>query len=177
LRLGDVHVGQGSLLYKRGAIEGRSLPTFPDLETHHKATVAEYITVFPNLMLGVHPDYFLVFTVNPLSPNETHERMAFYFVGDEAMTPENEGPAPPAHRPLARHQRRRYRHDRAHARWVVNLLRFDGGCFSPELEQNRLSVSANGGPGSWRVNRPLRPDSLDGGITARAKAIGSPRFP
>jgi choline monooxygenase len=50
--VGDIHVGQGSLLYKRGVIEGRSLPTFPNLETHHKATVAEYITVFPNLMVG-----------------------------------------------------------------------------------------------------------------------------
>jgi choline monooxygenase len=29
--VGDVHVGQGSLLYKSGAIEGRSLPPFPNL--------------------------------------------------------------------------------------------------------------------------------------------------
>jgi choline monooxygenase len=65
--VGDVHVGQGSLLYKSGVIEGRSLPTFPNLEAHQKATVAEYITVFPNLMLGVHPDYFLVFCQSPQS--------------------------------------------------------------------------------------------------------------
>jgi choline monooxygenase len=63
--VGEVHVGQGSLLYKSGVIDGRSLPTFPNLEAHHQATVAEYITVFPNLMLGVHPDYFLVFIANP----------------------------------------------------------------------------------------------------------------
>jgi choline monooxygenase len=77
--VGDVHVGQGSLLlYKSGIIDGQSLPTFPDLaERHHKETVAEYVTVFPNLMLGVHPDYFLVFTVNPLSPSKTRERMTF----------------------------------------------------------------------------------------------------
>ncbi|MEO0409822.1 MAG: aromatic ring-hydroxylating dioxygenase subunit alpha, partial [Cyanobacteria bacterium P01_A01_bin.135] len=30
--LGDTHVGQGSLLYKSGVIEGRSLPQFPGLE-------------------------------------------------------------------------------------------------------------------------------------------------
>ncbi|PSN13391.1 2Fe-2S ferredoxin, partial [filamentous cyanobacterium CCT1] len=88
--VGDTHVGQGSLLYKSGVIEGRSLPTFPNLDIHHKTTVAEYITVFPNLMLGVHPDYFLVFVAAPVSPGKTQERMTFYFVGDEAMTLENE---------------------------------------------------------------------------------------
>jgi choline monooxygenase len=131
---GDTHVGQGSLLYKRGAIEGRSLPTFPDLETHQKATVAEYITVFPNLMLGVHPDYFLVFTVNPLSPNETHERMAFYFVGDEAMGPENEALR---HLPIDLWQDTNDEDIVMIERMQVGRKspRFDGGCFSPELEQ------------------------------------------
>ena len=88
--LGDTHVGQGSLRYFSGVLEERALPIFPNLEAMGKQTVAEYITVFPNLMLGVHPDYFLAFTANPLNPNQSAERMVFYFVGDEAMTPENE---------------------------------------------------------------------------------------
>lgn len=95
--LGPDLVAQGSLRYMSGEIDGRSLPKFPNLEAHDprlevpdRTTVAEYVSIFPNLMLGVHPDYFLIFMVNPLSPERTYERMTFYFVGDEAMKPEYE---------------------------------------------------------------------------------------
>ncbi|NEQ54116.1 MAG: aromatic ring-hydroxylating dioxygenase subunit alpha, partial [Leptolyngbya sp. SIO3F4] len=88
-KVGGPHVGQGSLLYKSGVLEQRSLPTLPNLDALGKQTVAEYITVFPNLMLGVHPDYFLVFLVNPITPSKSAERMVFYFVGDDAMTSDN----------------------------------------------------------------------------------------
>lgn len=132
--VGDTHVGQGSLLYKSGVVEGRSLPTLPDLETHHKETVAEYITVFPNLMLGVHPDYFLVFIANPLSPDQTQERMAFYFVGDAAMTPENETLR---HLPIDLWKDTNDEDILMIERMQVGRKspRFDGGCFSPELEK------------------------------------------
>jgi choline monooxygenase len=132
--VGDVHVGQGSLLYKSGVMEGRSLPTFPNLEANHKETVAEYITVFPNLMLGVHPDYFLVFIANPLSAGKTQERMVFYFVGDEAMTPENEALR---HLPIDLWKDTNDEDIDMIERMQVGRKspRFDGGCFSPELEQ------------------------------------------
>jgi len=132
--VGDVHVGQGSLLYKSGVVEGRSLPTFPNLEEQHKATVAEYITVFPNLMLGVHPDYFLVFIANPLSPSKTQERMVFYFIGDEAMAPENEILR---HLPIDLWKDTNDEDIDMIERMQVGRKspRFDGGCFSPELEK------------------------------------------
>ena len=78
------HIGQGSKLYRIGAIGDRTLPVFPNLQATERETVAEYISVFPNLMLGVHPDYFLALLVDPLSPSRSVERMAFYFVGDGA---------------------------------------------------------------------------------------------
>ncbi|MGD1861867.1 MAG: aromatic ring-hydroxylating dioxygenase subunit alpha [Leptolyngbyaceae cyanobacterium] len=132
--VGDIHVGQGSLLYKSGVVEGRSLPTFPHLTEHHKETVAEYITVFPNLMLGVHPDYFLVFIASPLSPDQTQERMVFYFVGDDAMTPEN---APLRHLPIDLWKETNDEDIDMIERMQIGRKspRFDGGCFSPELEQ------------------------------------------
>jgi choline monooxygenase len=93
--VGANHIGQGSLRYISGQINGRSLPAFPNLDVNDPALdvpdrtmVAEYVSIFPNLMVGVHPDYFLVFMASPLSPERTYERMAFYFVGDEAMKPE-----------------------------------------------------------------------------------------
>lgn len=132
--VGDIHVGQGSLLYKSGAIAGKSLPTFPNLAAAGKQTIAEYITVFPNLMLGVHPDYFLVFIANPLSPAKTTERMVFYFVGDEAMTPENEALR---HLPIDLWKETNDEDIAMIERMQVGRQspQFDGGCFSPALEQ------------------------------------------
>ncbi len=132
--VGDTHVGQGSLLYRCGEMAGRCLPTFPRLEEQGTQTTAEYITTFPNLMLGIHPDYFLVFLVNPLSPDRSAERMVFYFVGDEAMTPENKALR---HFPIDLWQE-------TNDEDIVMIERmqlgrrspeFDGGCFSPALEK------------------------------------------
>lgn len=132
--VGDTHVGQGSLLYRCGEIEGRCLPTFPRLEEQGGQTTAEYITAFPNLMLGVHPDYFLVFLVNPLSPDLSAERMVFYFVGDEAMTPENEALR---HFPIDLWQETNDEDIVMIERMQIGRRSpgFDGGCFSPALEK------------------------------------------
>ncbi|MEO0457607.1 MAG: aromatic ring-hydroxylating dioxygenase subunit alpha [Cyanobacteria bacterium P01_A01_bin.114] len=132
--VGDIHVGQGSLLYKGGVLEGRSLPIFPNLDALKKQTVAEYITVFPNLMLGVHPDYFLVFTVNPLRPDQSAERMVFYFIGDEAMTPEHEALR---HLPIDLWKVTNDEDIKMIERMQLGRKSpgFDGGCFSPALEQ------------------------------------------
>ena len=132
--VGDPHVGQGSLLYKCGVINQRSLPIFPDLEIHKKQTVAEYITVFPNLMLGIHPDYFLVFLVNPITPDKSAERMVFYFVGDEAMVPEHQTLR---HLPIDLWQTTNDEDITMIERMQLGRKSsgFDGGCFSPELEQ------------------------------------------
>ena len=129
----DTHVGQGSLLYKRGVINDKTLPSFPNLEAMGKQTVAEYITVFPNLMLGIHPDYFLVFTVNPLSPSRTLERMVFYFVGDDAMTPDNEALR---HLPIDLWKLTNDEDIAMIERLQIGRQspKFDGGCFSPTLE-------------------------------------------
>lgn len=132
--VGDTHVGQGSRKYVSGQIEGRTLPTFDNLEAIAKAKVAEYITVFPNLMLGVHPDYFLVMTVNPISAGRTQERLTFYFVGDAAMTPENEALR---HLPIDLWQITNDEDITMIERMQTGRQspKFDGGCFSPELEK------------------------------------------
>ncbi|MGF1496721.1 MAG: aromatic ring-hydroxylating dioxygenase subunit alpha [Elainellaceae cyanobacterium] len=132
--VGPDHVGQGSRLYQIGSLEGRTLPLFSGLEACDRTTVAEYVSIFPNLMLGVHPDYFIAFTVNPIAPDRSLERMIFYFVGDAAMAPELEA----------------LRHIPVHLWKITNeediimiermqtgrqSPAFDGGCFSPALEQ------------------------------------------
>ncbi|MEO1210075.1 MAG: aromatic ring-hydroxylating dioxygenase subunit alpha [Cyanobacteria bacterium J06638_20] len=131
--VGDIHAGQGSLKYYSGEVEGKRLPTFPNLEATDRTTIAEYVTAFPNLMLGVHPDYVLVFMVNPLSPDRSLERMVFYYVGDEAMMSENAALRDiPADLWIATNDE-----DIAVIERMQKGRRspaFDGGCFSPALE-------------------------------------------
>lgn len=132
--VGDIHVGQGSLKYVSGSIDGRQLPTFANLSALGKEAVAEYVTIFPNLMLGVHPDYFLVMCANPISASRTRERMVFYFVGDAAMTPENES--------LRNLPIDLWRVTNEEDIDMIERMQagrkspcFKGGCFSPELER------------------------------------------
>ena len=131
--VGENHVGQGSKLYRIGAIGDLTLPVFPNLAETGRETVAEYISVFPNLMLGIHPDYFLALTVNPLSPSLSVERMTFYFIGDGATDIKYEAlrqipidlwkiTNDEDLETIERLQKGR------------NSPAFDGGCFSPALE-------------------------------------------
>jgi choline monooxygenase len=78
------YLGQGSRRYTGAAGSEGRLPRFPGLPPE-AATRAEYPTVLPNLMLGIHPDHFFVFGVDPVAPDLTHETFHFYFVGDAAL--------------------------------------------------------------------------------------------
>ena len=131
--VGENHVGQGSKLYRIGAIGERTLPVFPNLKETGRETVAEYISVFPNLMLGIHPDYFLALTVNPLSPSRSVERMIFYFVGDGASDSEYEA--------LRQIPIELWKITNDEDLETIERLQkgrhspaFNGGCFSPALE-------------------------------------------
>ena len=130
--VGENHVGQGSKLYRIGAMGDLTLPVFPNLP-ESRETVAEYISVFPNLMLGIHPDYFLALTVNPLSPTRSVERMSFYFIGDGATDVEYEA--------LRQIPIDLWKITNEEDLETIERLQkgrkspaFDGGCFSPALE-------------------------------------------
>ena len=81
----DAYLGQGSHLYDPKTAGHAELPRFPGLSKAQQ-TVAEYPTLPPNLMLGIHPDYFFVFGIDPVSPERTAETFHFYFVGDEGVS-------------------------------------------------------------------------------------------
>ena len=79
----DLYLGQGSHAYDPAAAGHADLPRFPGL-TAAQEKVAEYPTVLPNLMLGLHPDYFFVFGVDPVAADRTAESFHFYFLGEGA---------------------------------------------------------------------------------------------
>lgn len=83
----DLYLGQGSYRYDPQAVGSAALPRFPGL-TAAQQTVAEYPTLLPNLMLGIHPDYLFVFGVDPVAPDRTSEIFHFYFIGEAATAPE-----------------------------------------------------------------------------------------
>ena len=77
--------GQGSLVYApRLSDDGSQLPRFPDLpECWNKG--AEYVALFPNVLLGIHADHFYAVYLEPVSADRTIEYFEIYYVGEEAL--------------------------------------------------------------------------------------------
>ncbi len=78
-------MGQISLDY-RPDDGGRGLSCFPDLPGDRQAR-AEYLLLFPSLMLSVTPDHYRVTLIIPESAEMTRQRWRFYFVGDDRLDP------------------------------------------------------------------------------------------
>ena len=81
-------MGQQSLNYQPDDA-GNALPRFASIP-EERATTAEYLLLFPNLMLSVTPDHYRVTLVIPESVERTHQRWRFFFVGEKSARPEFE---------------------------------------------------------------------------------------
>jgi choline monooxygenase len=85
---GDGFVGVGSRNFALPPVTpDHILPHFPGLDAE-ASTKAEYVELFPNVMIGVHYNHVYAFIIQPITVDRTVERFEFFFVGDEAMTPE-----------------------------------------------------------------------------------------
>jgi phenylpropionate dioxygenase-like ring-hydroxylating dioxygenase large terminal subunit len=74
--------GQGSRNYRQLRDEnGRVFPDFKNISDKWDRT-GEYISYFPNLLLGVHRDHALAMILLPQGPEETLERMAMFYAED-----------------------------------------------------------------------------------------------
>lgn len=81
--------GQGSLVYNPLLIEGGpGLPNFPKLPEKWRHG-AEYVALFPNVLLGIHRDHFFAIRLEPAAPDRTVEHLELYYVGEEACGPEH----------------------------------------------------------------------------------------
>lgn len=83
--------GQGTHAYRQLTDEeGRSLPTFADLsDKWHKG--AEYIVVYPNVMLGSQRDHAFAFLLEPMDCENTVETIELYYSVPTETTPELDG--------------------------------------------------------------------------------------
>jgi choline monooxygenase len=78
--------GVGSTSYAPRLVGDFALPGFPRVAPGKKQ-IAEYVALFPNVMLGCLYDHFYAFILQPMANDHTRERFEFFYVGDEAMQP------------------------------------------------------------------------------------------
>ena len=75
--------GQGTVVYNP-RFEGREkFPCFPNWPKN-KENIAEYVALFPNVMLGIHKDHYYAYWLEPINHEFTLEHMELYYVGEEA---------------------------------------------------------------------------------------------
>ena len=75
--------GQGTTVYKPNFKAKNKLPSFP-CWPKEKNNIAEYISLFPNVMLAIHKDHYYAFWLEPINHELTIEHMEIYYVGNEA---------------------------------------------------------------------------------------------
>lgn len=83
--LADNFAGQGSLSYRGSDIAGAHLPRihgWPAARMH----VAEYPTLYPNVLLGFQADHAFAILLAPEAPDRTREELRIFYVGDGATT-------------------------------------------------------------------------------------------
>ncbi len=71
--------GQGTYVYRQLKDEaGASFPDFEGLSDHWDAG-AEYIALYPNVLLGVHRDHAFAIVLEPVAHNQTREHVHLYY--------------------------------------------------------------------------------------------------
>ncbi len=75
--------GQGTINYNPKFNSKEKLPCFPNWPKN-KENIAEYIALFPNVMLGIHKDHYYAYWLEPIDHKNTLEHMEIYYVGEKA---------------------------------------------------------------------------------------------
>ena len=75
--------GQGTTVYNPRLKGKEKFPCFPNWPKakHH---IAEYVALFPNVMLGIHKDHYYAYWLEPVNHKYTIEHMEIYYVGEKA---------------------------------------------------------------------------------------------
>jgi len=75
--------GQGTDKYTQPFKGNKIFNSFPNWPKN-LSKKAEYVALFPNVMIGLHPDHFYIFWLEPISINETKEHLEMYYIGKES---------------------------------------------------------------------------------------------
>ena len=75
--------GQGTVVYNPKLKGKKKFPCFPNWPKN-KEHIAEYVALFPNVMLGIHKDHYYAYWLEPVNHEYTLEHMEIYYVGEGA---------------------------------------------------------------------------------------------
>jgi choline monooxygenase len=81
--LSDTFAGQGSLAYRGSDIAGAHLPRLAGWPAD-RLHVAEYPTLYPNVLLGFQADHAFAILLIPEAPDRTREELRIFYVGEGA---------------------------------------------------------------------------------------------
>ena len=79
--------GQGTINYNPKFKGKEKFPGFPNWPKN-KENIAEYVALFPNVMLGIHKDHYYAYWLEPIDHENTLEHMEIYYVGEKAAKSE-----------------------------------------------------------------------------------------
>lgn len=80
--------GQGTEVYRQLTHEdGQVFPDFNALDAKWD-TAAEYVALYPNVLLGIHRDHFFAIVLEPKALDRTVEHIAIYYAQPEAVGPD-----------------------------------------------------------------------------------------
>lgn len=77
------HSGQGTVVYNPNFDGDLAFPNFANLPDKWD-TAAEYIALYPNVLLGVHRDHVFAIRLEPLAHNQTREHIEIYYTSKDA---------------------------------------------------------------------------------------------
>jgi choline monooxygenase len=123
-----LYVGSGSNSYTAPDVSGPPLPRISG-PAGQDASRAQYLSVFPNLLIGLHADHFYAFIMLPQAAGRTTERFEFFFVNEGATAPEH------AESRAALMERRRV----TNLEDIAIVERMQRGCASPGFRGARFS--------------------------------------
>ena len=75
--------GQGTVVYDPKFKGKKKFTCFPNWPKN-KENIAEYVALFPNVMLGIHKDHYYAFWLEPVNHEYTLEHMEIYYVGKKS---------------------------------------------------------------------------------------------
>ena len=129
---GDWGAGQGTTVFDFTEHAGIYLPRFRGWPENENK-VAEYIALFPNVLLGLQVDHFFAIVLLPMAFDQTVEQLQIYYVGEEGLTDQYAD----ARRVLLDGWREIFAEDISPVEGMQRgraSLAFDGGAFSPALD-------------------------------------------
>ncbi len=85
---GESFAGQGTRVYNLAEVAGITMPKLSQWPTERERE-AEYLSLYPNALLGLQADHFFVVLLEPLSEQYTREHLRISYVGDAAIDDEH----------------------------------------------------------------------------------------